>query len=149
MADTHRDCVAIVTGAGRGLGLAMATGLLRAGAQVAAVEIDSSALEALQKAAGAGERLLLLKADVTREEEVRDIVAKTLARFGHVDVLVNNAGLNLETVDPAGGKRAPTFRDLAPRISAASSRSMPSRRSSSRALRSSRWRRKSGAASSA
>ncbi len=100
MADTHQGCVAIITGAGRGLGRTMALGLLQAGAQVTGVDIDPPALEELNGAAGAArQRLLPLKADVTREDEARGIVAQTIERFGRVDVLVNNAGLNLSTVD--------------------------------------------------
>jgi len=115
MADTHRGCVAIITGAGRGLGRTMALGLLQAGAQVTGVDIDPPALDELNGAAGAArQRLLPLKADVTREDEARGIVAQTMERFGRVDVLVNNAGLNLSTVDPSAIKTAPSFRDIAP-----------------------------------
>ncbi len=115
MADTHQGCVAIITGAGRGLGRTMALGLLQAGAQVTGVDIDPPALEELNGAAGAArQRLLPLKADVTREDEARGIVAQTIERFGRVDVLVNNAGLNLSTVDAAKIKTAPSIRDIAP-----------------------------------
>jgi NAD(P)-dependent dehydrogenase (short-subunit alcohol dehydrogenase family) len=114
MADTHRDCVAVVTGAGRGLGRAMALGLIGAGAQVIGVDVDAAVLGALEKEAGATQRLVTLTADVTREEAARDVIERTLARFGRVDVLVNNAGLNLETVDPSA-KPARNFRDLAPK----------------------------------
>jgi NAD(P)-dependent dehydrogenase (short-subunit alcohol dehydrogenase family) len=114
MADTHRDCVAVVTGAGRGLGRAMTLALIGAGAQVVGVDIDADVLGALEKEAGATQRLVTLAADVTREEAARNAIERTLARFGRIDVLVNNAGLNLETVDPAA-KAARNFRELAPK----------------------------------
>jgi NAD(P)-dependent dehydrogenase (short-subunit alcohol dehydrogenase family) len=115
MADTHQGCVAIITGAGRGLGRTMALGLLQAGAQVTGAEIDAPALDELNSAAGAArQRLLPFQADVTREDEARGIIAQTLERFGRVDVLVNNAGLNITTVDPDRIKSAPSFRDVEP-----------------------------------
>jgi len=115
MADTHRGLVAIITGAGRGLGRTMALGLLEAGAQVTGVEIDPPALDELNAAAGAArQRLLPLNADVTREDEAHGIIAQTIERFGRADVLVNNAGLNLTTVDPREIKTAASIRDIAP-----------------------------------
>ena len=115
MADTHQGCVAIITGAGRGLGRTMALALLQAGAQVTGVDIDRPAVDELNGAAGAArQRLLPLVADVTREDEASGIVAQTLERFGRLDVLVNNAGLNLSTVDPNRIKTAPSIRDVAP-----------------------------------
>ncbi len=72
MAGTLDGKVAIVTGAGRGLGRAMTLGLLEAGARVAAVELDAPAIEETQDAAedrGAGERFLGIVADVTLGRE--------------------------------------------------------------------------------
>ena len=107
MTDTHCGRVAIVTGAARGLGRAMALGLLDAGASVVAVGTDEVALEDLRKAAGAqaAQRLAIEQSDITREGSARDIVSSAVARFGRLDVLVSNAGINLDTVTP--GKNAP------------------------------------------
>ena len=69
MAGTLEGKVAIVTGAGRGLGQVMTLGLLEAGARVAAVEIDAPALEETENGAdqrGAGERIQGIVADITR-----------------------------------------------------------------------------------
>jgi len=89
--------VAIVTGAGRGLGRAMTLGLLEAGARVAAVEIDAPALEDMRIAAEerqAGNRILDIAGDVTHDTAGPKIVRATLDRFGRVDILVNNAGIS-------------------------------------------------------
>jgi 3-oxoacyl-[acyl-carrier protein] reductase len=89
--------VAVVTGAGRGLGRAMTLGLLDAGARVAAVELDAPAIEETQDAAedrGAGERFLGIGADVTHDESGAKILRATIERFGRLDILINNAGIS-------------------------------------------------------
>ena len=89
--------VAIVTGAGRGLGRAMTLGLLDAGARVAAVELDAPAIEETQDAVedrGAGERFLGIGADVTHDESGAKILRVTTERFGRLDILINNAGIS-------------------------------------------------------
>jgi len=97
--------VAIVTGAGRGIGRAMTLGLLDAGAQVAAVELDAPALEETQDAAedrGAGERFLSIVADVTWDDSGPKIARATAERFGHLDILINNAGINTQVIRGEG-----------------------------------------------
>lgn len=89
--------VAIVTGVGRGLGRAMTLGLLDAGARVAAVELDGPALEETQDVAedrGAGERFTGIVADVAWNDSGPKILRATIERFGRLDILINNAGIN-------------------------------------------------------
>jgi NAD(P)-dependent dehydrogenase (short-subunit alcohol dehydrogenase family) len=97
--------VAIVTGAGRGLGQVMTLGLLEAGARVAAVEIDAPALEETESGAdqrGAGERIQGVVADITRDDSAPKIVRATMEHFGRLDILVNNAGINTSLLRPEG-----------------------------------------------
>jgi 3-oxoacyl-[acyl-carrier protein] reductase len=77
--------VAIVTGAARGLGRAMAEGLLRAGANVMFTDVDADALARTGTSAA-------IAGDITIQAECEHIVAETVKRFGTLHVLVNNAG---------------------------------------------------------
>ena len=87
---------AVITGASKGLGKAMAAALAAEGARVALVSRDLSKLEAVAEeiAAGGGEAAAF-GADVTSEEQVRTVEREVLARFGGVHILINNAGVNV------------------------------------------------------
>jgi NAD(P)-dependent dehydrogenase (short-subunit alcohol dehydrogenase family) len=105
MAATLDGKVAIVTGAGRGLGKGMTLGLLDAGARVVAVELDAPALDEMRGVAedrGAGDRILDIVGDVTHDASGPKIVNVTMERFGRVDVLINNAGINTSLLRPEG-----------------------------------------------
>jgi 3-oxoacyl-[acyl-carrier protein] reductase len=86
--------VAIVTGAGRGIGRATALELARLGADVVVAELDKAAAERTAGEVGAlGRRALALATDVTRRPDLAALVARTSADFGRIDILVNNAGI--------------------------------------------------------
>lgn len=97
--------VAVVTGASSGLGVAFALALARAGADVV---IGARRVERLQQTAalieGTGGGLALRRTDVTRVEDCDALVGHAMETFGHVDVLINNAGVggeyNPATEDP-------------------------------------------------
>jgi 2-deoxy-D-gluconate 3-dehydrogenase len=86
--------VAVVTGASRGLGRAVARALAEAGADVALLARSKVDLEATAAAVeAAGRRALVLPTDVTAPPEVEAAVRATLDHFGRLDVLVNNSGV--------------------------------------------------------
>ena len=91
--------VAVVTGAGSGIGRASALALLNEGYAVALAGRRSEALdETLQQAGAAAERGLAIVTDVTSEESVAALFAATVEQFGRVDVLFNNAGTGAPAV---------------------------------------------------
>lgn len=85
--------VAIVTGAGRGIGRAIAIGFAQAGADViATARTDSAIEETAAKIRDEGRKALAIPSDVTSVDRVTNLLQKTLESFGKVDILVNNAG---------------------------------------------------------
>lgn len=84
--------VALVTGAARGIGLAVAHRFVEASYRVALVDIDAPALDAAIRSFPA-DRALALACDVADARQVRQAVSTTHARFGRIDALVNNAGV--------------------------------------------------------
>ena len=86
--------VALVTGASSGIGEATAVALAEGGAQVAVAARRVDRLEALADRIGP-DKVLVLDVDVTDEAQVRAMVDQTVARFGRLDTLVNNAGVML------------------------------------------------------
>ncbi|MBI4507254.1 MAG: glucose 1-dehydrogenase [Chloroflexi bacterium] len=85
--------VALVTGAGRGIGRAIALALAHAGADVAASDINAQTAEdTAAEVRGLGQRALALAGDVAGKSDVQHWVDETVARLGQLDVLVSNAG---------------------------------------------------------
>ena len=82
---------ALVTGAARGIGLAIATRLAGDGARVALLDQDADAVETAARAIGRG--ALALAGDVTRAADVNSAVGRLESAWGRLDVLVNNAGI--------------------------------------------------------
>ena len=85
--------VVIVTGAAKGIGAAIVEACGREGARVAALDLDGAGVAALaDKLRGGGTDVLAFHADVTRSAEIGRALDAVMARWGRVDVLVNNAG---------------------------------------------------------
>jgi NAD(P)-dependent dehydrogenase (short-subunit alcohol dehydrogenase family) len=89
--------VALVTGGTRGLGLAMATALAGAGAEVALVSrsLDDARAVAADIARRTGARVKGFVADVSASDQARRLVAEVEGGFGRIDILINNAGTNI------------------------------------------------------
>ena len=106
--------VAIVTGAGRGLGRAMALGMAQAGIRVVATAARERAeIDAVAAEAGEGMVLPVL-ADVTREADTHRVVAAALETFGRLDILVNNAGRGMKYVSETFMTRPTRFWEVEP-----------------------------------
>ena len=85
--------VAVVTGAGSGIGRALATRLAQDGASVVIADLRDFDVAAAAIARGTGARTLGLEVDVASEEQVERMAAETLQAFGRLDILVNNAAI--------------------------------------------------------
>ena len=98
-----KDRVAIVTGGARGIGKAIALGLLREGAKIAVVDSDKERLDMLKKETGKEKKeVTVIPCDITKSGEVKEMVERVRKEFGRIDILVNNAGIirrgTIETV---------------------------------------------------
>lgn len=93
-----RDRVAVVTGAGRGIGEVTALELSKAGACVVVSDIDARLAEKTSDRIDSMQgKSIAVKADVSSASDVRDLFRKTVERFGRIDILVNNAGIYSRT----------------------------------------------------
>ncbi|MCX5251215.1 SDR family oxidoreductase [Streptomyces sp. NBC_00201] len=99
---THTDRVAVVTGAGRGIGQAIAVGLAARGASVVAVDLNSPE-ETVALLADKGHPVLGFTGDVSNPDQTAAVGKEVADRFGRADILVNNAGicpfLDIEELD--------------------------------------------------
>lgn len=98
--------VAVVTGGSGGIGLEITRAFLDQGARVVICGRKEEGLEAAKKISGGGERLLAVQAHIAREEEVENLFRAAGERYGMVDILINNVGMNILTpslaeADPA------------------------------------------------
>ena len=90
--------IALVTGAGSGLGRAIAIGLAHAGADLGLTELpgkEAAAEETALAIQKMGRRALVLALDVRRLEMIEEVVDRMMSAFGRIDILVNNAGINV------------------------------------------------------
>jgi len=90
--------VALITGAGTGIGKSAALALLKDGYGVGLVGRRKELLEKTAADSGAGERAMVLAGDITRPDVVKDMFAKVKVKWGRLDVLFNNAGMGLPAV---------------------------------------------------
>jgi short-subunit dehydrogenase len=96
MSARFQDKVVIVTGASSGIGLETALAFAREGARVVlAARTQATLQEVVDAHPDLRERFLIVPADVTKDEDVRRLIATTIAQLGRVDILVNNAGIGM------------------------------------------------------
>src|SRR5580765_5057652 len=85
---------AIVTGAGRGIGRAIALELASLGADVVIAEIlEANAASVVEAVRALGRRAIAVKVDVTAREDLDTMANRSMSEFGRIDILVNNAGV--------------------------------------------------------
>jgi len=87
--------IALVTGAGSGIGRAIAVRLREEGAVVAVTDIDGDAAHTVSEALGAGDHAIGIQVDVSDERAVQASIDQMVTRFGGVDIVVNSAGLSI------------------------------------------------------
>ena len=88
--------VAVVTGAGTGIGKAIALGMAKEGANIVIAEInEKTGKDVSGQVSALGQKALFVKTDVSSEDNVTTMVRKAVDEFGKIDILVNNAGIIL------------------------------------------------------
>ncbi len=104
--------VAIVTGAGGGLGYEIALALASEGARLVLVDINwLNARKTAQAVKDQGGTAMVLRADITRERDVQRLTQRALDRFGAIDILVNNAGIGFGRGDGWGAVKDLTAKE--------------------------------------
>ena len=89
-----KDKVSIVTGAGRGIGKAIALTLAEAGADVTVVSRTTSEIEqTAQEVEKLGRKALVITADISQADNIKMVVEKTISHFGKIDIMCNNAAM--------------------------------------------------------
>src|SRR5262245_10577387 len=86
--------IAIITGAGSGIGKATALAFLKDGWKVALAGRRKDVLEAVAKDSGAGERAFCVPTDVAKQDSVKALFAAVKQKWGRIDAVFNNAGVN-------------------------------------------------------
>jgi 3-hydroxybutyrate dehydrogenase len=88
-----KDKVVLITGAAGGIGIATAKAFAKEGAKLALVDLNEDALKKVSEQVEVSD-VLLVPADVTKEDQVKNYVDKTVEKYGRIDVFINNAGVN-------------------------------------------------------
>jgi len=96
---TSEDKVVVVTGASSGIGLALVHEYAGRGAKVVAAARSVDKLQQIARGIIAnGGDILIVKTDVTREEDCKNLIDKSIEKFGKIDILINNAGISMRAL---------------------------------------------------
>lgn len=107
--------IALITGAAGGIGRPLARAFAKAGMRVALCDTSEEGILRLQDELGA-DRTIALPTDVSDSGSCSDSVNRTIARFGHLDVLVNNAAVGMSTVREDHMRRVVQIEDISPEL---------------------------------
>ena len=89
-----KDKVALVTGAARGIGKAIALTLAQEGASVVIADVDKEGIrQVVQEIEARGRQAKAVKVDVSQRQEVQRLISEAVSTFGKIDILINNAGI--------------------------------------------------------
>ncbi len=88
-----KNKVAIVTGAGQGIGKEIALSLAKEGAKVVFSDITNKIYDVVKEIEALGSQALAIKTDVSNSKETEEMIKETIKKFGRIDILVNNAGI--------------------------------------------------------
>src|SRR5512139_3867539 len=94
------DKIAVVTGAAKGIGAGIAERFLEAGAAVVAFDIDGEGASAIAEQLAPKGRIRAIEGDVSQEAHVKAAAEQTVACYGGLDILVNNAAIAVEVLFP-------------------------------------------------
>ena len=98
MKKVFKDKVIVITGASSGIGLATARLFVSYGSKVVMAARSFDRLEALREEMPYPDNVLCVKTDVSVEDDCRNLIEKTVERFGRIDILVNNAGISMRAM---------------------------------------------------
>ncbi len=88
-----KNKVVLITGASRGIGRATALAFAKAGANVVVNYFQAEPKDVIEKIKEIGSVVIGVKADISQEDQVKNLIAETISKFGRIDILVNNAGI--------------------------------------------------------
>ena len=92
------DKIVLITGSASGIGRAAALEFASRGSHIIIADIDEKGLaDTAREIAGRGREVLSVRTDVSKKEDVKNLILKSIERFGRVDVLVNNAGVGMNS----------------------------------------------------
>ena len=93
-----KDKIVLITGAASGIGRAAALEFATRGSHIIIADIDEKGLaDIAREISGKGSAVLSIKTDVSKKDEVKSLISKSIEKFGRVDVLVNNAGVGMNS----------------------------------------------------